>query len=107
MRERLPFIAPHNFEDLKDVALHHAEENIDNLFGGLLILLADCHHVCQLSGLEQVGSSYHTLRRIGRAVGMSEEQQQEWNSLAESIPLSERHGVHSLEKLQTIRREAA
>src|SRR3954469_25707062 len=107
MSNRIPFIAPHNFERLTDVAMHHASENMDNIFGGLLIFLADCDHVCRLSGLEQVGCSYHALRRVGRTVGMSAEQFAEWISLAESVPLSERHALHILGKLEPGRKVAA
>jgi hypothetical protein len=97
--ERIPFIAPHNFGWLTSMGLFHARENPDNIHGALLTLLEDCDHVCHLSGFEQVGPTYRQLVRISRIVGMSEEQTLEWVALAESVPLSERHGLHILEKL--------
>jgi hypothetical protein len=105
--DRVPFIAPHNHVWLTRVALFHAGENLDNIHGALLELLVDCHHVCTLSGWEQVGASYRTLERIVRRVGMSPDQRREWIALAESVPLSERHALHIIEQLQQGRARAA
>jgi hypothetical protein len=103
--KRVPFESPHDFDHTTDVALWHAEQNADNLYGALLSLLEGCSHSCSLSGWEQVGASYRTLERVANAVQMTEEQRTEWIALAESIPLSERHSLFVLGKLEE--REAA
>ena len=48
-------------------------------------------------GLEKRGATYARVQAVADAAGLGEEEAEEWERLAESIPLSEdRHVVHIL-----------
>ena len=47
-------------------------------------------------GLEKRGATYARVQAVADAAGLGEEEAEEWERLAESIPLSERHVLHIL-----------
>jgi hypothetical protein len=99
-RPRVPFITPHDFEELTRTALRYAHQNAGTVYSDLLLLLTDCHSLSRMRFEEQRGASYRRFAAIGHRVGMDLEERREWYSLAESIPLSDRHAGHILSKLK-------
>jgi len=102
--ERIPFVesSGEDFDWLTDVGLRVAPDNPDNLYGGLLALLAGCSPAAWTRTSEARGPPYAQLRAVADAVGMTTEQSEEWVLLAESIPLAERHVLHLLGALAEV-----
>ena len=68
----------------------------------VLRLLSSCRPVeaGPLHDQQQVGATYKSLAAIGHAVDMSKDERVKWYRIAESVPLSQRHANHILEKLR-------
>jgi hypothetical protein len=70
----------------------------------LLMLLFDCYAASEIVGVvyrQQLrGATYRQLAAIGHGVGMSKSERVEWYRICESIPLSQRHATHILDRLQ-------
>jgi hypothetical protein len=76
-------------------------EEIGGIHGALLKMLADCEVPPSTTGAwEQRGASYKSLAAIGHRVGMTKPERVQWYSIAEAVPLSQRHAGHILSKLQ-------
>jgi hypothetical protein len=99
-RPRVPFVAPHDFEELTRTALRYACQNAGSVYGELLSMLVDCHSLPTMWFEEQRGASYRRLAAIGHRVGTNLEERREWYALADSIPLSDRHAGHILSRLK-------
>jgi hypothetical protein len=94
---RIPFAGRgEDFEWLADAALRAAADNPDNVFGALLGLLDGCRPAPRHTASEARGPTYAQLRAVADALAMTPEQAHEWELLAESVPLSERHCLHIL-----------
>lgn len=90
--ERIPFAGRgQDFDWLTDAGLRAAADNMDNLFGALLGLLDGCRPAVSPAASELRGPTYAQLRAVADALGMTPEQGEEWELLAESVALSERH----------------
>jgi hypothetical protein len=106
-RSRVPFRAlPHDHDYLVDTALRHARQNLDNVYGVLLSKVEDCESSGPTAQIEQRGASYCTLYLIADAVDMTADQEEDWISLCESLPLSE-HMARCILRLSQQRMRAA
>jgi hypothetical protein len=90
----------HDFEVLTNDALREARRNERNVYGYLLSLLSNCRSLPHMRFEEQRGATYGQLAAIVHRVSMDLEEGEEWDSLAESIPLSDRHAGYILRKLK-------
>jgi hypothetical protein len=99
--ERVPFDEDAYLEVLTDRAVRMAEA-VAEPYGYLLRQLADCYPAAAgpLRDQQCRGASYRSLAAIGHRVGMAKEERVQWYSIAEAIPLSQRHAGHILSKLQ-------
>ena len=101
--ERIPFAGrSKDFDWLTDIALRAAADNPDNVFGAVLGLLAGCRPAASLAASESRGPTYAQLRAVADALGMTPEQASEWELLAESVPLTERHILYILGALAEV-----
>ena len=83
-----------DFDWITDAALRAAADNPDNLYGGLLALLAGCCPAAWTESSEARGPTYAHIRAVADAVGMTSAQALEWELLCESIPVAEKHVLH-------------
>jgi len=99
--DRVPFDKDAYLEVLTDRAIRMAEA-VAEPYGYLLRQLADCYPVSDGSLYDQqrLGASYKSLAAIGHRVGMMKDERVQWYSIAEAVPLSQRHAGHILSKLQ-------
>ena len=95
---RIPFARRgEDFDWLTDHALRVAAGNPGNVFGALLALLDGCRSAPGAAAMEKRGAtSYARVQAVAGAAGLGEEEAEEWERLAESIPLSERQVLHIL-----------
>jgi hypothetical protein len=102
-RERVPFDRYANFEVLTDRAAAMADA-VAQPYCYLLRLLSDCYPVrsepSTLHSQQRRGATYKQLAYIAHLAGMSKAERVQWYSIAESIPLSQRHAGHILSRLQ-------
>jgi hypothetical protein len=95
--KRIPFAGQgEDFDWLTDHALRVAAGNPGNVFGALLALLAGCRSAPGAAAMEKRGATYARVQAVAGAAGLGEEEAEEWERLAESIPLSERQVLHIL-----------
>jgi hypothetical protein len=80
-----------DFDWITDAGCRAAADNPDNLFGGVLALLAECRAERHATISETRGASYAQLRAVSGALGMTPTQSEDWQLLAESLTLTERH----------------
>ncbi len=77
-------------------------EEVAHPYSAALRLLANCspaaHGRLQLA--ERRGATYRQLAAIAHAVGMSYPERLEWYTVAESVPLSQRHAGHILSRIK-------
>jgi hypothetical protein len=74
---------------------------VGGIHGTLLEMLEDCEAPPRTTGAwQQRGASYKSLAAIGHRVGMTKAERVQWYSIAEAVPLSQRHAGHILSKLQ-------
>lgn len=100
---RIPFTGRgEDFDWLTDVALRAAADNPDNVFGAVLGLLAGCRPSAHPSTSEARGPTYTQLQAVADALGMTSEQVEEWELLAESVVLSEKHVLYILGALAEV-----
>jgi hypothetical protein len=99
--DRLPFDQFAEFELLIDRAVTMAAA-VAEPYGYLLRQVADCYPVSEgpLRAMETRGATYKSLAAIGHRVGMTKAERAQWYSIAETVPLSQRHAGHILSKLQ-------
>jgi hypothetical protein len=105
--ERVDFTEAYNryegFYDLTVAALRLAD-TVPEVYGRLLRLLGDCVEAgpSDVTGYraQHHGASYKQLAYIGHRVGMTKAERAQWYSIAETVPLSQRHAGHILSKLQ-------
>jgi hypothetical protein len=99
--ERVPFDEDAFLEVLTDRAVTMAAA-VAEPYGYLLRQLADCHPVedGSLGDQQHRGASYKSLAAIGHRVGMTKAERVQWYSIAEAVPLSQRHAGHILSKLK-------
>jgi hypothetical protein len=100
-QDSVPFDYFSDFEALTDRAVRMAEA-VAEPYGFLLRRLADCYPVSDgpMCGQQRRGASYRSLAAIGHEVGMSKAERVQWYSIAESVPLSQRHAGHILKHLK-------
>ena len=90
--ERIPFVGrSEDFDWLTDAGIRAAADNPDNVFGAMLGLVVGCRPTTRPAASEERGPTYAQLRAVADALGMTPEQADEWDLLAESVSLSERH----------------
>ena len=95
--ERIPFAGrSKDFDWLTDIALRTAADNPDNVFGAVLGLLTGCHPAAWPTVSETRGPTYAQLQAVADALRMIPKQGEEWELLAESVPLTERHVLYIL-----------
>ena len=95
--KRIPFAGRgEDFDWLTDHALRVAAGNPGNVFGALLALLAGCRSAPRVADLEKRGATYARVQAVTDAAGLGEEEAEEWERLAQSIPLGEHHIPHIL-----------
>ena len=99
--EYIPFDQFADFKVLTDRALSMAEA-VAEPFGFLLRQVADCYAVSEGPLYEQQcrGASYRSLAAIGHMVGMTNAERVQWYSIAEAVPLSQRHAAHIFLRLK-------
>jgi hypothetical protein len=99
--DRVPFDQFSDFEVLTDRALAMAAA-VAEPYGYLLRQVADCYPASEgpLYDQQHCGASYRSLAAIGHMVGMTKAECVQWYSIAEAVPLSQRHAGHILSKLQ-------
>jgi len=99
--DRVPFDPFADLEVLTDRAVTMAEA-VAEPYGYLLRQTADCYPVSDgsLHDQQRRGASYKSVAAIGHRVGMTKAERVQWYSIAEAIPLSQRHAGHILGKLQ-------
>jgi hypothetical protein len=98
---RVPFDEDALLEVLTDRALAMAEA-VAEPYGYLLRQAADCRPLPwgPLHDQQRQGASYKSLAAIGHRVGMTKAERVQWYSIAEAVPLSQRHAGHILSRLQ-------
>ena len=95
--ERIPFAGRgEDFDWLTDVGLRAAAGNPDSVFGAVLALLVGCRSEPWAADSERRGASYAQRQAVADAAGLGEERAEEWERLAESIPLGERQVLRIL-----------
>ena len=99
--DRLPFDLFAEFDLLTDRAVAMAAA-VAEPYAYLLRQVADCYPVSEgpLRAMETRGATYKSLAAIGHRVGMTKAERAQWYSIAETVPLSQRHAGHILSKLQ-------
>jgi hypothetical protein len=99
--DRLPFDQFAEFELLTDRAVTMAAA-VAEPYAYLLRQVADCYPVSEgpLRAMQTQGATYKSLAAIGHRVGMTKAERAQWYSIAETVPLSQRHAGHILSKLQ-------
>jgi hypothetical protein len=99
--DRLPFDQFAEFSLLTDRAVTMAAA-VAEPYAYLLRQVADCYPVSEgpLRAMETRGATYKSLAAIGHRVGMTKAERAQWYSIAETVPLSQRHAGHILSKLQ-------
>jgi hypothetical protein len=99
--ERLPFDQFAEFELLTDRAVTMAAA-VAEPYAYLLRQVAGCYPVSEgpLRTMQTQGATYKSLAAIGHKVGMTKAERVQWYSIAETVPLSQRHAGHILSKLQ-------
>ncbi len=96
---RVPFDASANFEILTEKALRTAEREPPYV-GRLLRLLADCRPLAELAHEQERGAHYDRLDLIADLAGIHDDDRLQWYSVAEEIPLTDRHARHIIDKLK-------
>lgn len=100
---RIPFVrSSEDFDWRTDAALRAAAGNPDSVFGAVLGLLARYRTAARSAICEERGPTYAQLRAVADALGMNREQGDEWELLAESVALSERHCLYILGALAEV-----
>jgi hypothetical protein len=101
--DRVPFDRYANFEVLTDRAVTMADA-VAQPYAYVLRKLASCYAVGDgsLYDQQQRGASYKSLAAIGHRVGMTKAERVQWYRIAESIPLSQRHAGHILDRLGAV-----
>jgi len=105
--ERIDFTAAFDragsFTELTRQAVRLARK-LDPKFGRLLRMLSDCTEVGPEDAAghrsQSVGAMYKQLAYIAHLAGLDGGTRQEWYSVAESIPMSQRHAGHLIKKLK-------
>jgi hypothetical protein len=99
--DRVPFDEDALLEVLTDRAVTMAA-SVAEPYGYLLRQVEDCYPVAggPLHDQQHRGASYKSLAAIGHRVGMTKAERVQWYSIAEAVPLSQRHAGHILSKLQ-------
>ena len=61
-----------------------------------------CETCCEglLYDQQRCGASYKSLAAIGHMVGMTKAERVQWYSIAEAVPLSQRHAAHIFSRLK-------
>jgi hypothetical protein len=99
---RMQFDALLDFEELTEKAVALAA-TVDPPYARLLAMLEDLEEVDEDDPLytqQMLGCTYKTLAAIGHAAGLDGTERTGWYRVAESIPLSQRHGGHILSNLK-------
>src|SRR5215210_7331544 len=98
--ECVPFDPFADLEILTDRAVTMAAA-VAEPYGYLLRQVADCYPVSDgsLHDQQRRGASYKSLAAIGHRVGMTKAERVQWYSIAEAVPLSQRHAGHILSRL--------
>jgi hypothetical protein len=92
----------YTFDELTARALIAAQE-LEEPYRSVLFMLEGCYEVgrvyAPLYYQQHLGATYKQLAAIAHRVGMSKEQRVKWYRIAESIPLSQRHAGHIMDRL--------
>ena len=101
--ERVPFDEDAFLEVLTDRAVTMAAA-VAEPYGYLLRQVVDCYPAAAgpLHHQQLRGASYRSLAAIGHRVGMTKDERIQWYSIAEAIPLSQRHAGHIFSKLEKV-----
>jgi hypothetical protein len=101
---RIPYDAALGFADefvtltLRAVSVgRHAEEPYRSVLALLIDCPADYHG--RAAAKQGRGASYRQLGRIAHDAGMTPGQRRRWYDLARSIPLSEKHASHLIDRM--------
>ncbi len=95
--ECIPFTGRgEDFDWLTDAGFRAEADNPDNVFGAVLGMLDGRRPATQPSVSEARGPTYAQLRAVADTLAMTPEQGEEWELLAESVPLAERHVLQIL-----------
>jgi hypothetical protein len=99
--ERVPFDEDASLEILTDRAVAMAEA-VAEPYGFLLRQVADCKPAEDgpLRDQQRCGASYRSLAAIGHMVCMTNAERVQWCSIAEAVPLSQRHAAHIFSRLK-------
>lgn len=98
-KPRVPYPAgPYSFEEITRTALRRGACGMP--YGRVLSLLADCKPLEHLAYEQERGASYKRLAAIAHAWGMTKAERVGWYSVAEALPLSDRHAGHILARLK-------
>jgi hypothetical protein len=99
--KRVPFDEDAYLEVLTDRAIRMADA-VAEPYGYLLLQVADCYPAAAgaLHDQQRRGASYKSLAAIGHRVGMTKAERVQWYSIAEAVPLSQRHAGHILSRLK-------
>ncbi len=91
-----------SFADLTAQAVALAD-TVGEPYAALLRLLGDCYDVGEPGGSlyrqQNQGATYKQLAAIGHRVGMGKAERAAWYGIAESVPLSQRHAGHILNRV--------
>lgn len=98
---RVPFDPFANFEALTDRAVALSEA-VQQPYRPLLQTLANCYPATggALYDQQKRGATYRQLAAIGHMVGMSGAERAQWYKIAETVPLSQRHAGHVIQRLK-------
>jgi len=99
--ERVPFDEEAFLEVLTDRAVTMTAA-VAEPFGYLLRQVAECYPASEgpLYDQQRCGASYRSLAAIGHTVGMTNAERVQWYSIAEAVPLSQRHAAHIFSRLK-------
>jgi hypothetical protein len=92
-----------SFDGLTRVAVMYADE-VGEPYAGLLRMLRDCYEAgpgdIALHRQQNQGATYRTLAAIAHRARMSKPERIQWYRVCESVPISQRHAGHIIERLQ-------
>jgi hypothetical protein len=95
---RIPYPTGADFGEITRRALERA--GVEDVYGRVLSLLADCEPLEHLAYEQDRGASYKRLAAIAHAWGMTKAERVGWYRVAEDLSLSDRHAGHILAKLK-------
>lgn len=99
--DRLDFPPYVDHDRLTARAVELADEVVEP-YAGLLRLLQGCVSLPAYGAQEQRGATFKQLAFIAHRVGMGKRERAGWYEVAASVPLSQRHAGHLIERLEDV-----